>query len=76
MRFPNKVTTYRESILALFPDILFLVLQNDAPALDIYEKLKKRRWKSLSVSTFIQALDCLYYLGKIELKENNLHYVS
>lgn len=76
MRFPNKVTTYQESILALFPEILFLVMQCDTSVLDVFENLKKRRWRHLSTSTYIQALDCLYYLGKIELKENRIHYVG
>jgi len=76
MKLPNKVTPYKESILALFPDILFLILQADSAPIDLYLRLKKTKMKHISIGTFIQALDCLYYLGKIELKENRIHYVS
>lgn len=75
MKLPSKVTPYRESILPLFPDILFILSEGDTSVLGLYNKIK-RRHTDLSIGTFIQALDSLYYLEKIQLKEDNLHYVG
>lgn len=76
MRLPSKVTTYRESIIPLFPAILMLLDNQDRTVLSVFLKLKNAKWKDLSAYTFIQALDCLMFLGKIELKENMLHYAG
>lgn len=48
MKFPSKVTSYKESSLALFPVIL----------------------------KYLEILDCLYALNKIELEGGVLHYVG
>ena len=77
MRLPNKVTTYQESIISLFPIILFMLSQKDSSTLEVYEQLKRMNHNNkISIGTFIQVLDCLHYLGKIELKEDVIHYVG
>lgn len=76
MRLPNKVTTYQESIISLFPSILMFIESEDKTVISVYLKLRKGKWEDLSIGTFIQVLDSLMYLGKIELKEDRIHYVG
>lgn len=68
MRFPSKVTSYRESILSKFPIILSLLKNEDLSLVDLY---KKTRSKFSDVKEFMETLDCLYILEKIELNEEN-----
>ncbi|MCR5663202.1 MAG: hypothetical protein K6G50_13915 [bacterium] len=66
MKFPNKVIPYRESVIAKFPIILqYLETQDMMPQL-LYSKVKS---KFSDAGEFIEVLDCLYALGKIELSE-------
>jgi hypothetical protein len=69
MKFPNKVTPYKKSVLAKFP-ILLEVLKNEGktPA-ELYEKVKS---KVDDVAEFTKILDCLFALGKIEILEEGV----
>lgn len=75
MRFPSKVTPYKESILAKFPAVLSHLQYEDMTPSDLYKKVKS---KVEDVGEFLEILDCLYALGKIELLTNEevLHYVE
>ena len=75
MRLPNKVTDYKSSILFYFPLILGALEQRDASPSDLYQGLKN---KKISIGEYIDALDCLFALGKIELDEDRrvLRYVD
>lgn len=75
MRFPNKVTPYQASILAKFPAVLNCLETEDMRPDALYKKVKS---KVLDVGEFLEILDCLYVLGKIELYEEGgmLHYVG
>ena len=75
MKFPNKVTPYQASILAKFPMVLVLLEQQDMKPGDLYKKIKS---KVSDVGEFLEILDCLYALGKIELNREGgaLHYVG
>ncbi|MGN0605025.1 MAG: ABC-three component system middle component 7 [Oscillospiraceae bacterium] len=75
MRFPSKVTPYKDSILAKFPIILSLLKENETEPIELYKKVKS---KFEDVGEFLEALDCLYALNIIDLIEerNVLRYVD
>ena len=75
MRLPNKVTSYSNSIIALFPGILEALSQQDMSPKELFEKTKSRKY---DMADFLSALDCLFALGEIELDEEGrlLHYVK
>ena len=65
MKFPSKVTPYKESSIAKMPAIL--------------EKLEKCDMtpKELSgIQEFIELLDSLYAMRKIDEKEGTIYYVD
>ena len=75
MKLPNKVITYKESTISKFPSVLSCLIEQDmSPAL-LYKKVKS---KVEDIGEYIDILDCLYALGKIELIEHLgvLHYVG
>ena len=74
MLLPNKLISYDQSILPKLPTILKEL--NDGP-ISVHELYKRVIKKMSGVSEFIDALDCLYALGKIEFdeKEEVLCYV-
>lgn len=75
MKFPSKVTSYQASILAKFPTILSYLEVEDLRLDILFNKVKS---KVSDVGEFLEILDCLYALGKIELCEEGavLHYVG
>lgn len=75
MKFPSKVTPYQASILAKFPVVLSCLETEDMTPDILYKKVKS---KVSDVGEFLEILDCLYALGKIELYPEGgvLHYVS
>ncbi len=75
MRLPNKVITYKESTIAKFPVVLSCLREEDLSPTSLYKKVKS---KVDDIGEYIDILDCLYALGKIELIDHMgvLHYVS
>lgn len=73
MKFPSKVTSYKESSLALFPVILKYLEKKDMTPAELY---KKTKGKIQGIQEFLEILDCLYALNKIELERGVLHYVG
>lgn len=75
MKFPNKVIPYKKSVLSKFPLVLKELETQDYSVLSLYRKLEK---KFNGLSEYIDTLDCLFYLGTIELLPGGvkLHYVS
>lgn len=75
MRLPNKVVTYRESLLAKFPIILAIVREQEITVDLLYKKVKS---KVEDIGEFMEIMDCLYALGKIELdvKRGIIRYVA
>ncbi|WP_138187001.1 ABC-three component system middle component 7 [Paenibacillus alvei] len=64
MKFPNKLYTYNESIISKFPIILNAIENDrDFSISDLYSSVIS---KFRNTSEFLDALDCLYALGKIE----------
>lgn len=73
MKFPSKVTPYKESIIAYFPVVLAQLEKKDMTPSVLYGKVKN---KVGDIREFAEILDCLYALNKIELVEGVLHYVA
>ena len=75
MNFPSKVTPYQASILAKFPVVLSCLETEDMKPDMLSKKVKS---KVSDVGEFLEILDCLYALGKIELYPEGgvLHYVG
>lgn len=74
MKIPSKVTPYKESTIAKFPIVLSLLEKRDISPSELYESLKKNKIES--ILEYVEVLDCLYALGKIELRGELLHYVN
>lgn len=66
MRYPNKVTSFKESIL--YKMTLVLDALNDG-ALAVEDLYKKVRRSFESTADFIETLDALYALDKIKIQE-------
>ncbi len=75
MRLPNKVTSYANSVIARFPDILEVLTQRDMSPKELFELTTSGK---KDMGDFLSALDCLFALGKIELIEEGrvLRYVG
>ena len=75
MKFPSKVTPYQASILAKFPAVLSCLETEDMMPDALYKKIKS---KVLDIGEFLEILDCLFALGRVELLEEEgvLHYVN
>ena len=66
MLLPNNLISYDQSIISKFPVVL-KELKNGP--LSVHELYKRTIKKMSSISEFIDTLDCLYALGKIEFDE-------
>jgi hypothetical protein len=75
MLLPNKVTSYKESILAKFPVLLKEIEIEDISVPELFKKVKP---KIGGIAEYLEVLDCLFALKKIELAEKTevLHYVD
>ena len=74
MLLPTKITPYNESIIANFPILLETLEESSYMPKMLYDKLKPH---FDSIGTYVEALDCLYALGKIILDERGvLHIVK
>ena len=71
MKFPSKITPYKESIISKFTVILDFLEKRDYELFSLYNELEKK----MTITEFINALDCLYALNIIDLTEGVLHYV-
>ena len=73
MKFPSKVTPYKESIIAKFPMILEKLEKKDMPPQELYKSMKN---KVTDISEFMDIMDCLYALKKVDLDGEVVHYVD
>lgn len=73
MKFPSKVTPYKESIIAKFPMVLEKVEKKDMSPQELYKSVKN---KVTDIREFMDIMDCLYALKKIELDGEVVHYVG
>lgn len=74
MKLPSKVTPYKESTIAKFPVVLELLEKSDMTPQELFAKVRKSKIKD--ISEFVEVLDCLYAMNKIEIDEEVLHYVG
>ena len=63
MRYPSKITSYRESIISKMPLILAELSNGDMHVYDLYKSTHKG---FSGIEEFIDTLDCLYALHKIK----------
>jgi hypothetical protein len=75
MLLPNKITPFKESILAKFPLLLEEIKTEDVSVMKLFKKVKS---EFNSIADYLEALDCLFALRKIELTEQAevLHYAG
>ena len=71
---PNKVTPYKESSIAKFPVALSLLEKKDMTPSELFSKVKKN--KIQNIDEFVEIIDCLYAMHKIELNGEVLHYAG
>jgi hypothetical protein len=64
MKLPNKLFSYKESIISKFPIILYELHRRDY--LTVYQLYINVMGKFDSVSEFLEVLDCLFVLKKVE----------
>lgn len=75
MRMPSKVNSFSDSVIALFVPILEKLEKRDMTPHDLLVAI---RTMVSEISIFLDALDCLYKLGRIEIPEGTevLRYVK
>lgn len=75
MLFPNKLCSYNESIISKFPAVLKVIKREPVAVLDLYRQVIG---SMTGVNEFIDVLDCLYALHKIEYDDEKevLRYVA
>lgn len=80
MRFPNKLTSLKESSLPIFALILCKLQEDDYTPIKLFNEIKKSaafKNTNATLADYNLILDCLYILGKIELiGEEVIHYVG
>lgn len=74
MKMPNKVTPYKESSIAKFPVILALLEKEDMTPSELFSRVKKN--KIQNIDEFVEIIDCLYAMHKIEIDGEVLRYVG
>ena len=72
MRFPSKVTPYKDSTIAKMPIVIKYLNDKDFTVLSLFDAVRKK----MDIREYIDVLDCLFGLEKIVLKEEILHYVD
>lgn len=70
MNFPDKVICYADSILPRFLRILSIVQKRSTSVSSLYREIQP-----LNIADFMEVLDCLYAMRKIEIKGGNVLYV-
>ena len=75
MRLPNKINSFNESIISKFTLVLGALEHGDMMVSELYNVTRNA---TDDVGDFLEVLDCLYALGRIEYNTETrlLHYVS
>lgn len=68
MKFPNKLYSYKNSILCLLPEILNQIKNGHSKINDLFLVMRP---KLEDPTDFLLAMDCLYALNAINLNEEN-----
>lgn len=72
MKYPSKVTPYKDSTLSKLPILLKLLNESDYTVLSLFDKVRQK----MTLKEYGDALDCLFILGKITLNKEVIHYVD
>ncbi len=67
MRVPNKLFTYEQSTLSIIPSVLDTLCSTENNQMKVSELYMETRKLFVKPQDFIEVMDALYYLGKIEL---------
>ncbi len=74
MRLPNKTIPYKRSIIVYFLRIAIVLSVEDKAPMTMYNVLDI---DGKNIGDYLDALDCLFAIGKLTLTEGGLlHYVS
>ncbi len=75
MKFPSKFVTYKDSLISKFPLFLTFLKECDHSIPELYNHVKS---KVNGYQEFMDVLDCLFILGKIDFDESEevIHYVK
>lgn len=75
MKFPNKVISFQDSVLSKLTLLLDALSKKDLLLVELYLDTRK---SFLDLREFIDAIDCLFALNKLEYNKDleMLHYVS
>lgn len=75
MKYPNKITTYKESVISKVPIILDLIQDHSLTVVELYSKTHR---KFDSLAEFVEILDVLFALNKITFQRYNgrIDYVN
>ena len=75
MKLPSKITSYSESVLSKMVPILQELEKRDMSLLSLYMKVGNL---FKNIEEYIDTLDCLFLIGKIEYEKAKeiLHYVA
>lgn len=75
MLFPDKLFTYSESVISKFPAVLDVIKIQPIKVKELYVAVNK---DVSGTAEFMDVLDCLYALGKVEYdaEKEVLRYVE
>ena len=75
MRLPSKVTPYKKSDLSKLPLAIKLLQEGDIGPVELFRKMKQ---SNVDIVDYIEIMDCLYLLGRIDFLPLTevLHYVE
>ncbi len=73
MKFPNKLYSYEESVISKFPITLNLISTHTYTVSELFQIMGSQ---VSGITEFLNILDCLYAMGRIEMNEEGvLSYV-
>ena len=68
MKFPNKLYSYKNSVLYLLPEILNQIKNGHSKIDDLFLVMRPKLEDPID---FLLAMDCLYALNAVNLNEEN-----
>ena len=68
MVLPGKTADYKSSVISKFT--LILQIMKDEKFCEVSELQERTKQSFSSIAEFVQVLDCLFALGKIEMNED------
>ena len=68
MKFPNKLYSYKTSVLYLLPEVLNQIKNGHSKIDDLFLVMRP---KLEDPTDFLSAMDCLYALNAVNLNEDN-----